>query len=172
MAARGGNKSVTKVAQLLGAEGFTPHVASEIKRYWMRRSGLTGRQQRHIKARREAVSEIMSRLSESDRLVVGKYIGLLQKMAFDSGLKIGLMTLVTECGERMDKDGELVVTRMAPAEVERAIAERRARGCERVRQKANCRCGHGFHLAVCKGTVPGPDGPEYCRCVRYEAVKI
>lgn len=40
--------SAVVVARLLGTEGFTDHVANEVKRYWMHRSGLTDRQRKSI----------------------------------------------------------------------------------------------------------------------------
>src|ERR1044071_5949512 len=88
-------KSAVVIAKLLGTEGFTEHVANEVKRYWMHRSGLTERQQRSIVRLKKEFGEIMHSLDEGERLIVGKYFGLLMRQQFDVGLKIGIQTIAT-----------------------------------------------------------------------------
>lgn len=96
-------KSTVVIARLLGNEGFTPYVANQIQTYWKKRSGLTERQQKSIKALRKEFSSIMKNLDKKETLVIGKYIGLLEKMCFETGLKIGLQTFA----ESVEKDVEL-----------------------------------------------------------------
>lgn len=89
-------RSLSAIAKLLGAEGFSDFTKNEVLKYWKKRSGLTERQLNHIVKRKQAFSEAMQQLDESDRLIVGKYIGLLEKACFDTGLKLGLMTSVVD----------------------------------------------------------------------------
>lgn len=90
--------SAVVVARLLGTEGFTDHVAAQVKRYWMHRSGLTDRQRKSIERLKKEFGEIMHGMTEGQRLIVGKYIGLLMRMQFDTGLKIGIQALLTQNG--------------------------------------------------------------------------
>ncbi len=91
--------SAVVIARLLGTEGFTDHVAAQVKRYWMHRSGLTDRQRRSIERLKKEFGVIMNdKLGEGERLIVGKYFGLLMRMQFDTGLKIGLQSLLTQNG--------------------------------------------------------------------------
>lgn len=92
--------SAVVIARLLGTEGFTDHVAAQVKRYWMHRSGLTDRQRKSIERLKKEFGEIMHGLGEGERLIVGKYVGLLMRMQFDTGLKIGIQSLVTQNGNK------------------------------------------------------------------------
>lgn len=96
-------RSAAVIARLLGSEGFSEYLANEVEKYWKTRSGLTERQQNSIKRLKKELSGIMSNLSKADCLVVGRFIGLKEKVAFDSGLKIGLMSFA----QKQDKDIEL-----------------------------------------------------------------
>jgi len=90
--------SAVVIARLLGTEGFTDHVAAQVKRYWMHRSGLTERQRKSIERLKKEFGEIMHGLNEGQRLIVGKYVGLLMRMQFDTSLKIGIQSLLTQNG--------------------------------------------------------------------------
>ena len=85
-----------KLPPLLGVSGFTAYSAGQIKKYWYHKSGLTKRQQQHVGELKEQFSESLKQLSKPERLVVGKYIGLLQKVSFDTGLRMGLTTFLQE----------------------------------------------------------------------------
>lgn len=101
-----GNSSAIIVARLLATEGFTDHTANEVERYWKRRSGLSPRQERQIKRLEAELSEIMKSLSAGDRLVIGRFIGLRMKMAFDTGLKIGLQAFAQWTDKPVEREGE------------------------------------------------------------------
>lgn len=92
-------KSLSKIAKILGAEGFNPYLSNKIKQYWQRKSGLSQRQQANVKRLQTELTRIASTLSEGDRLILGKFIGLRAKQSFDVGLKTGLMTHITEMFE-------------------------------------------------------------------------
>ena len=83
-------KTLSVIAQLLGAEGFNDYVAHKIEYYHKRRT-FTERQRQRLEVTRKSFGKIMSKLDEGDRLVVGKFIRLKDHMSFDAGLRIGLM---------------------------------------------------------------------------------
>jgi hypothetical protein len=101
-----GNSSAIIVARLLATEGFTDHTANQVERYWKRRSGLSPRQHRQLKQLETELSEIMKGLSAAERLVVGRFIGLRMKMAFDTGLKIGLQAFAQQTDKPVEKGVE------------------------------------------------------------------
>ncbi len=87
---RHSSKSLSVIAKLLGAEGFTDYVANEIERYHNRRT-FTERQSKRLELTRKSLGKVMKKLDEGDRLVVAKFIRLKGHMDFDAGLRIGLM---------------------------------------------------------------------------------
>jgi hypothetical protein len=95
MPRKGNANSALIVARLLDTEGFSAHVASEVKRYSLRNARPEQlRRYREVKAE---FSGIMQRLTKQERLLVGAYIRILKGMSFDTGLKIGLTAHVVEC---------------------------------------------------------------------------
>jgi hypothetical protein len=102
-----GKRSAVVIARLLATEGFTDHTANQVERYWKEKSGLNRRQQRQISRLEDEISALAKDLSVTQRLALGRFIGLHKKMSFDAGLKIGLQAFA----QRMDKliegeDGE------------------------------------------------------------------
>lgn len=71
--------SAVVIAKLLGTEGFSDHVANQVEKYWRGRSGLTERQQKSISRLEKEITRICESLSEGDKLVLGKFIGLHQR---------------------------------------------------------------------------------------------
>lgn len=90
------SRSCVVVAKALDAEGFTSNVAKMVRKYWMRNI-VEGRRMwkvaKTVKAFREQVSP---KLTQGDRFVLGKFIGLREKMAFDTGLRIGMQAFITD----------------------------------------------------------------------------
>ena len=83
-------KSCVAIAKLLSAEGFTPHIANMIERYWKHSAGLTQRQRRQIESIEREISAWCTDMAPSKKLLLGRFIGLHKKMSFDAGLRIGL----------------------------------------------------------------------------------
>ena len=71
--------SAVVIARLLGTEGFTDHVAAQVKRYWMHRSGLTERQRKSIERLKKEFGEIMHGLGEGTQVQTD--YGLFQPIA-------------------------------------------------------------------------------------------
>lgn len=94
--AKPGPRVLGHIAEILGAEGFTDFAANEVKRYWKRRV-VSDRQQGRIKQITKAFGQMVTeKLDERDKIVLGKYIAMLSAAQFDTGLRLGLMTLATE----------------------------------------------------------------------------
>lgn len=88
------NRSAVCIARVLKAEGFTPFMANEMKKYALK-SLATPRQRERWKRIKKAFGLMVAdRLDEADKVVLGKFIGTLQKMSFESGLRIGLAALL------------------------------------------------------------------------------
>lgn len=85
-------KSSVVIAKHLGAGGFSDLVANQVESYWKKCSGLSPRQLRQIHQLEKAIADLAKNLSVTDRLALGRFIGLHKKMSFDTGLRIGLMT--------------------------------------------------------------------------------
>lgn len=94
--------SAIVVARLLGTEGFTPHTASQVKRYALR--GATSLQTKRYRDVKREFGEIMARLTKGERMIVGAYIRILKGMSFDTALKIGLTAHAVDCEERRVAD--------------------------------------------------------------------
>ncbi len=82
--------SAVVVARLLHAEGFSDYVANQVESYWRRNSGLTEIQKRGIEKLDKGIARITAGMSEKDKQILGKFIGLHKHMSFDTGLRIGL----------------------------------------------------------------------------------
>jgi len=84
-------KSSLSVAKLLDSEGYSDHTANQIRRYWHKNCVLTERQEKRAAGIHKAFSDhVASKLTESQRLVMGKYIALLNRANFETGLRMGL----------------------------------------------------------------------------------
>lgn len=93
-------KSAVVIAQLLDCEGFSDHTANAVKRYWWRNCCKPHAQARLAKVRRAFSEMVKAKLSDTDRIVLGRMIGLLSKMQFDTGLRVGLTAFLH--GARID----------------------------------------------------------------------
>jgi hypothetical protein len=92
------------LAAVLGGEGFGEHAANEVKRYWNRRV-MSDRQAGRVERIRSAFSQMVAdKLDDRDRVVLGKFLGLLCKCHFDTGLRLGLMTLAAEFGREKEPE--------------------------------------------------------------------
>ena len=95
--------SAVVIARLLGTEGFTDYVANSVHKYWRKSSGLSPRQQNKLKHLEENMTGICKKLSEGDKMVLGRFISYHKKMSFDTGLKIGLTCILHEDAKDVEK---------------------------------------------------------------------
>jgi hypothetical protein len=90
--------SLSAIANLLGGEGFSEYAANEVRRYWFARH-VTREGKRRLGKVKKAFGEMVAeKLDERDQLVLGKFISVLCKAQFDTGLRLGLMTLAATNG--------------------------------------------------------------------------
>lgn len=94
--------SAISIAKLLNTEGFTDFVANECERYYRRNSVLTDRQKKSLAQVERAFGEMAARLTDTDRIVLGKFIGFQKKLSFDTGLRIGLQVFATKNATDVD----------------------------------------------------------------------
>lgn len=86
--------SLTPLAKILDAEGFSEFAANQVKRYWnknMMTARLAGRAENTKKAFSEMVKQ---KLDERDKIVLGKFLQLFARMHFDTGVRLGLMAFL------------------------------------------------------------------------------
>jgi len=89
-----GANSAIVVAKLLGTEGFSEHTADQVDRFARRQMGKR-EQERHDKTER-AMAKVCANLDDVVKLVIGKFITLHKKMAFETGVRIGLTAMATK----------------------------------------------------------------------------
>lgn len=97
---KGRLRSSVVIAKLLASEGFNDYVQNCVETYWKHSSGLTERQRTKLENMKKEFGEFMKDCTEAEKLLVGRFIGLHKKMAFDTGLRIGLAAFANQ----MDKE--------------------------------------------------------------------
>lgn len=96
-------RSSVAIARLLDSEGFSDHVENIVERYWMKNICGHGARRRYRKMDKE-VGEMCKKLTDAEKLVLGKFIALHKRMSFDTGLRIGLTTFA----RKVDKEYAMV----------------------------------------------------------------
>lgn len=92
---KGAANSAVIIARILGVEGYSNHVHNEVKRWWKHRV-MDPRETFRLERIEAEFSEFMRDASESDRLLVGKFIQLRSRQSFDAGFRVGFQALVFE----------------------------------------------------------------------------
>jgi hypothetical protein len=87
-------KSSVVIAKLLGSEGFSEHVQNMVEKYWMRNVCRGGR--RKYRNLDKEITEMCKKLTDAEKLILGRFISLHKKMSFDTGLRIGLTTFAAK----------------------------------------------------------------------------
>lgn len=81
--------STVVIARLLDSEGFTPHVANGVARFALKQA--TVGQRRRYKRTKRIFSELAkTKLTDTDKMVLGKFMSAKLEMSFNTGLRIGL----------------------------------------------------------------------------------
>lgn len=101
--------SAAVVANLLSTEGFTPFLANKVKQYWTSQI-CNPRAYKRMRHKKQAFSDLVKKkLDAGDRVILGKFVSLVEKMAFDTGIRIGIAAFMQ--GVRLE--GGDVETHMA-----------------------------------------------------------
>lgn len=95
--------SAIVIAKLLGTEGFSEYTADQIDRF-ARRKMEKREQERHDKTER-AMSSVCEKLDDATKIVIGKFITLHKKMAFETGIRIGLTAVLVNESKDYSTDG-------------------------------------------------------------------
>lgn len=83
--------SAVVIGRLLCAEGFTDRLAHMIEKYWKTSVMHGGRRTLSRMERMDSeISELCKNMTEAQKLLLGRFIGLHKRMSFDAGLRIGL----------------------------------------------------------------------------------
>lgn len=104
-------RSLQVIAKLLDAEGFSDFTANQVERYWRENVENLRAKGRNDRTERAFAETITPMLTDTQRLVLGKWIAFRLEQAFQTGLRLGLMTAVTrnlelnESIERRAKEG-------------------------------------------------------------------
>ena len=97
-------RSSVAIARLLDSEGFSDHVANCVERYWKRNVLAVHKKNRVERTERAFEESVIPKLSDADKIILGKFIGLHKKMSFDAGLRIGLTAFHKLHGNHADDD--------------------------------------------------------------------
>lgn len=95
-------KSSVVIAKLLASEGFSDHVQNLVEKYWLRSICWPGRRKSYRRLDR-SLAELAAKLTEAEKMILGKFISLHKTMSFDTGMRIGLMAFAT----KRDREWEL-----------------------------------------------------------------
>lgn len=100
MATRKRLHSSVVIAKMLKSEGFSDHVANEVERYWMKNIARGTRRVRNLD---KNMSEVMKKLDDGEKLIVGKFISMHKRQSFDTGLRIGLTAFAVKNDKEFDE---------------------------------------------------------------------
>lgn len=82
-------KSIVAVARMLGAEGFTQKTAGAVRRY-VRRELPAAVARRRARAKKLFSEMVAAKLSEGDRLILGRYLSHFAGEHLMAGIRLGL----------------------------------------------------------------------------------
>lgn len=82
-------KSSVVIAKLLASEGFNDRVQNMVEKYWLQKVCNPAGRKKHRRLDRD-VAEMCKKLTDGEKLVLGKFISMHKAMSFQTGLRIGL----------------------------------------------------------------------------------
>ena len=88
-------RSSVVIAKVLDSEGFNEHVQNQVEKYWLHISGPAARK-KHRRLDRD-IAEMCKKLTDGEKLVLGKFISMHKAMSFQTGLRIGLTAFACKC---------------------------------------------------------------------------
>lgn len=96
--------SAVVIAKLLDTEGFTDYTANRCEQWWKRNRVKTDGQHRRIAKLEAALTELASKMSEAEKLLLGKFIGMKIKQGFETGMAIGLTVSAHRTAQDVETD--------------------------------------------------------------------
>ena len=100
---RPGNNSAVVIAKLLDTEGFTDYTANRCEAWWLRNRVKTEGQHRRIEKLEQSFSEMAAKLTQAEKYLLGKFIGLRMKQSFETGIAIGLTVAAVQNSKDIDQ---------------------------------------------------------------------
>jgi hypothetical protein len=82
--------SAVVIAKLLDTEGFTDFTANRVENWWKHNRVQTDGQRRRVEKLEDAFSKFAADLTQQERYLLGKFIGMKCKQNFECGIAIGL----------------------------------------------------------------------------------
>src|SRR5882672_10840300 len=76
------------LARLLDSEGFSDHVANQVEGYWRRSNAQ--KDLAHIEYLKRGIAALAQKLTDDEKMIMGKFVSLHMRMGFDTGLRMGL----------------------------------------------------------------------------------
>lgn len=107
-------KSAAVIARALHAQGFSDAVGNMVEKYWMHNICNPRGKKRVRKLDRE-IHEMCKKLTDAEKLILGKFISLHKRMSFDTGLRMGIVAFA----RKTDKEFQMVEME-SPTEEEHA----------------------------------------------------
>jgi hypothetical protein len=125
----GRNASAIVIAELLSTEGFNEHTSSMITKYALHQA-TQGQRHRFRKFKRMFSAMVKEKLTDADRLILGKFMAVKFKMHMDTGLRMGLTAYLRMSDEDREKfrlavfmeDGQIDQPQLADAKAEKQTA--------------------------------------------------
>lgn len=96
-------RSAAVIARAMHAQGFSDAVGNMVEKYWMRNI-CNPRGRKRIRKLDAEVHAMCKKLTDAERLILGKFISLHKRMSFDTGLRIGL----TAFAHKTDKEYQML----------------------------------------------------------------
>lgn len=93
-------KSSVVIAKLLDSEGFNEHVQNMVERYWLHTVNAAARK-KHRRLDRD-ITEMCKKLTDGEKLILGKFISMHKAMSFQTGLRIGLTAFACKCNREYE----------------------------------------------------------------------
>lgn len=93
-------RSSVVIAKLLDSEGFNDHVQNMVERYWLHTVHASARK-KHRRLERD-ITAMCTKLTDGEKLILGKFISMHKAMAFQTGLRIGLTAFACKCNKEYD----------------------------------------------------------------------
>ena len=82
--------SAVVIAKLLDTEGFTDFTANRVENWWKHNRVQTEGQRRRVEKLEAAFSKFAAELTQQERYLMGRFIGMKAKQNFECGIAIGL----------------------------------------------------------------------------------
>lgn len=96
--------SAVFIGKLLDTEGFSDYTANRVEQWWIRNRVKTNGQHQRLKKLEESFSEMCQKMTQAEKYLLGKFIGLKVKQGFEAGIAIGLTVSAVKQSQEVETD--------------------------------------------------------------------